>query len=69
MQDLGIEPPNSELMVDTLTTDPLGYIYTSVEISIFDRALEESLNYGLWRMFFFHASFIFCSTTGERLMA
>ena len=43
LQGLGIEPWKSGLWLDTLTTDPIGTIYTSVEISRSDKAFEESL--------------------------
>ena len=38
LQGPGIEPWKSALKLDTLTTDPLGRIYISVEISIPDKA-------------------------------
>ena len=38
LQGPGIEPCKSALKVDTLTTDPLGTIYDSVEISRSDKA-------------------------------
>ena len=48
LQELEIEPRKSALKLDTLTTDLLGTIYTSVEISRSDEAFEESLNISLW---------------------
>ena len=48
LQGPGIEPCKSALKADTLTTDPLGTIYFSVEISRPDKAFEESLNSCVW---------------------
>ena len=56
LQGLGIEPCKSALKLDTLTTDPLGTIYTSDEISRSDKAFEESLNSCLWTKPFFHTA-------------
>ena len=49
LQGLGIETFQSIVKQDTLTTDPLGTIYTSVEIARSDRTFEESLNRCFWR--------------------
>ena len=48
LQEPGIEPRKPALKLDTLTTDLLGTIYNSVEISRSDEAFEESLNSSLW---------------------
>ena len=56
LQGLGIEPCQSVLKLDTVTTDPLCTIYTNVEISRSDKAFEETLNCCLWRKPFFHAA-------------
>ena len=48
MQGPGIEPWKSALKLDTLTTDLLGTIDTSVEISRSDKAFEESFNSCMW---------------------
>ena len=55
----GIEPWKSELRLDTLTTDLLGTIYTSVEILRSDKAFEESLNSCMWTK---HAAALFHTT-------
>ena len=59
LQRPGIEPCRSALMLDTLTTDPRGTIYISVEISRSDKAFEKKPQQLFVYKAFFHAAALF----------